>query len=228
MVDLDDRAGDDLDVAQGLAQRHDGVARLDRAGRPDSAGGPVRVVVVAIGEDVAVRRFRPAGWLDWTFEIALILKGIDGVLEIVGGLVLLVVSKETLEGWVQALTFHELSEDPHDFLFTRLVAGSHSLTGSGATFAALYLLTHGVVKVVLVVAVLRDYLWAYPWMIGFLLVFIAYQLYRFALHPTWGMALLTVVDVLIVGLTWREWGRRRDAARGPSPDIGLDAGRGTG
>lgn len=190
--------------------------------------GPARVVTVAIGENAAVRRFRPAGWLDWVFEVALILKGIDGVLEIVGGLVLLVVSKETLEGWVQALTYHELSEDPHDLLFTHLVAGTHNLTGSGATFAALYLLTHGVVKVVLVVAVLRDYLWAYPWMIGFLLVFIAYQLYRFALHPTWGMALLTVFDVLIVWLTWREWGRHRDKAHGPSPALLLDGDLGAG
>ena len=35
-------------------------------------------------------RFRPSGWLDWTFEAFLILKGsADGVLEIAGGLVLL-------------------------------------------------------------------------------------------------------------------------------------------
>jgi uncharacterized membrane protein len=42
-------------------------------------------------------------------------------------------------------------------------------------------------------------------MIGFLLVFIGYQLYRLALSPTFGLTALTVFDALIVGLTWREW-----------------------
>ncbi len=157
----------------------------------------------------SVARFRPSGVLDWTFEIALVFKAIDGVLEVIGGMVLLLVSKQTLEGWVHAITQHELSQDPHDFLFTHLVAGAHNLSGSGATFAGLYLLSHGIVKVVLVGAVLRDQLWAYPWMIGFLLVFIAYQVYRFVLHATWGLAALTVFDALIVWLTWREYGKQR-------------------
>ena len=79
-----------------------------------------------------VKRFRPSGLLDWTFEIALIFKGIDGALEVIGGVVLLAVSKETLEGGVQR-SRRELSQDPHDFLFTHLVASTHHLTGSGAT-----------------------------------------------------------------------------------------------
>lgn len=168
----------------------------------------------------SVSRFRPSGLLDWTFEIALVVKAIDGVLELVGGVVLLLVSRETLQAWVRALTQHELSEDPHDWLFTHLVTGAQHLTGAGTTFAALYLLSHGLVKVVLVVAVLREKLWAYPWMVGFLLAFIAYQAYRFVLQPTWAMALLSVFDVFVVWLTWREWGKQRTrlgSARFPVP-----------
>jgi len=74
------------------------------------------------------------------------------------------------------------------------------------------------VKVVLVVALLRDKLWAYPWMIGVLAVFIAYQLYRIALEPTAGLIALTAFDLLIVLLTWREMRqhRRRQAGRSSS------------
>jgi uncharacterized membrane protein len=57
------------------------------------------------------------------------------------------------------------------------------------------------VKVVLVAALLRDKLWAYPWMIGVLGVFVAFQLYRIALNPTGGLIALTVFDALIVALT---------------------------
>jgi uncharacterized membrane protein len=56
-----------------------------------------------------------------------------------------------------------------------------------------------------VVALLRNQLWAFPWMIAFLLIFIAYQLYRIALVPSIGLSALTAFDVFIVWLTWREW-----------------------
>ena len=56
-------------------------------------------------------------------------------------------------------------------------------------------------------ALLRNQTWAYPWMIGFLLVFIGYQPYLLALSPALGLAALTLFDALIVWLTWREWRR---------------------
>ena len=76
------------------------------------------------------------------------------------------------------------------------------------TFAAVYLLLHGIIKIVLVVALLRNQAWAYPSMIAFLLVFIVYQLYRLVLSPTLGLTVLTIFDALIVWLTWREWRRQ--------------------
>jgi uncharacterized membrane protein len=60
-----------------------------------------------------------------------------------------------------------------------------------------------------VVALLRDKLWAYPWMIAFLLVFIAYQGYRPTFAPSAWLSGLTVFDIVIVWLTWREFRRHR-------------------
>ena len=56
---------------------------------------------------------------------------------------------------------------------------------------------HGVVKVVLVVALWRNKLWAYPWLIVTLVVFIGYQLYRIALMPTAWLIFLTIFVNLI-------------------------------
>ena len=154
-------------------------------------------------------RFRPSGLLDWTFEIALILKGLDGILEIIGGLLLLLVTKAQLDSWVVTLTQHELSEDPNDFIATHLLSAEGHMSGGSQTFAALYLLSHGVVKVVLVGAVFRDRLWAYPWMIAFLAAFIVYQGYLMAVNPTIGIALLTIFDAFMIWLTYREYVKRR-------------------
>ena len=153
--------------------------------------------------------FQPRDLLDRTFEISLIVKGLDGLLELIGGLLLLAVSPATINAFAVRITQHELSEDPHDFIATRVLHVSAGLTGSATHFAAAYLLLHGVVKVVLVVEVLRNQLWAYPWMIAFLLIFIGYQLYRIAIEPAAWLIVLTIFDAFVAWLTWREWNKLR-------------------
>jgi len=151
--------------------------------------------------------------LDRAFLVGIVLKGLDGVLEVVGGLLLLVVSPSTIDSLARALTQHELSEDPHDFLANHLLHYTGSLTGSTLRFGAAYLLLHGVVKIVLVAAVLKNYLWAYPLLIAFLLAFIAYQLYRLTFAPSAGLVGLTIFDAVVTWLTWREYQRQRARRR---------------
>ena len=207
-------------VRWGLGADREDAAIVQRPGGRGQRSGRAGPNVHATGFgptgtlDHVVRR--PADWLDWLFRVGLGIKGLDGLLELTGGVLLLVTSEATLAGWVTALTQHELSEDPGDLVATSLQDAVSGLSGSAGTFAAWYLLGHGVVKVVLVAAVLSNRLWAYPWMIAFLVLFIAYQAYRFALGPSIGLALLTAFDVLIVWLTYREYGRQR--SRPPARD----------
>jgi len=149
--------------------------------------------------------FRPQSLLDQTFRIGIILKGLDGVLEVIGGVLLLVVSPATIDRVVTSLTQHELSQDPHDFLATHLMKTAHGLTGSAVLFGAVYLLSHGAVKIILVAALLNNELWAYPWLIVFLGVFIVYQVYRLSFKPSVGLTLLTLFDAFVAWLTYREY-----------------------
>ena len=153
--------------------------------------------------------------LDDTFKVSVTLKGIDGALEIVGGAVLLFVRPATLDQLARSLTQHELAQDPHDFLARHVLHSAGQLTHGSTLFAAVYLLSHGIAKVVLVVALLRDQLWAYPATIALLGAFIAYQLYRLSYRVTLGLTLLTIFDAFVVWLTWREYRSKR--SRGPVP-----------
>lgn len=164
-----------------------------------------------IAHDLAVQRFRGGDRLDQAFLVGIVLKGLDGVLEVVGGLILLAVSPAIINHLAQALTQHELSEDPHDFIATHLLHAAGTLSGSAVIFGAVYLLSHGAVKIVLVGALLRSQVWAYPWMIAFLLLFAAYQVYRIALRFSVGLFLLTVFDMVVAWLTYREYQRHRSA-----------------
>jgi len=156
-----------------------------------------------------VTMFKPKDTLDRAFEIGIILKGLNGLAELIGGLLLLFVTAGDIYHLAALLTQDELSEDPHDFIARHLLHTASGLTGSAVIFGAVYLLLHGAVKVVLVIALLLNKLWAYPCMIIVLLIFIGYQLYRIAMQPSAGLVALTIFDAVIVTLTWREFRRQR-------------------
>jgi len=56
-----------------------------------------------------VNWFKHGDLLDRTFAVGIILKGLDGVLEVLGGLLLLVLSPATIDQLTRVLTQHELS-----------------------------------------------------------------------------------------------------------------------
>src|ERR1700737_942378 len=99
--------------------------------------------MVPLGGNGMSRLIKPrADLLDRTFEVSMVLKGLDGALEVIGGLLLLVVTPATIDRIVVALTQHELSQDSHDFLATHLLHYANGLTGSTVFLGALYLLSH--------------------------------------------------------------------------------------
>ena len=84
--------------------------------------------------------------LDDTFKISITLKGLDGLLEIIGGAILLFVRPSTINQFAHRLTQHELSQDPHDFIARHLLGSAGGLTRGTTLFAAIYLLSHDIAR----------------------------------------------------------------------------------
>jgi len=143
--------------------------------------------------------------LDRLYAVGLFIKGFDGLLELVGGVLLLVLNSGTILHIAKALTSNELGEDPHDFLALHVRHAGEQLAQGNHVFAAVFLLTHGAVKVGLVACLLLRKLWAYPLGLTVLSLLLIYQLYQLALTPSVGMAVLSVFDIIIIWLIWREW-----------------------
>jgi len=143
------------------------------------------------------------------FDVGVITKGIDGALEIVGGALLFFVSSDQLRHVARILTLHELTEDPHDLVATYLLHTSQRLTPGAINFGAFYLLWHGVVKVGLVTALLLRQRWAYPVAIVAFLLFLLYQMSRYAHTHSPALLALSALDVLVILLTWLEYRRLR-------------------
>jgi len=141
------------------------------------------------------------------FEIGVILKGLNGLLELIGGTLLLIFPPNAIQRFVVNLTNNELSKDPNDWIATHLRAAAAQLSVNAQIFAAIYLLAHGIIKGVLVYGLLRDELWAFPWAIGVFAAFSVYQMYRYFVEPSGWLIALTVLDVFVILLTWAEWQR---------------------
>jgi uncharacterized membrane protein len=139
------------------------------------------------------------------FEISVLLKGAHALIECIGGLVLAFISTSAIASLVNSLTQEELIEDPNDFVAAHLLNLAQNFTVSTQNFYAFYLLSHGLIKVFLVIGLLRNKLWAYPVSLVVLGLFIVYQLYRFSYTHGFGLIVLTVFDVVVMGLIWHEY-----------------------
>ena len=96
------------------------------------------------------------------FEASTLHHGLHGLAECIGGLMLAIVSAPALMHVVGRLTQAELDQRPHDALATHLMLWvSHFSTGS-KSLCALYLLGHGLTRIVLAVALMRDKRGTYP------------------------------------------------------------------
>ncbi|MEI7690249.1 MAG: DUF2127 domain-containing protein [bacterium] len=139
------------------------------------------------------------------FEIGILLKGIDGLLEIIGGLVLLFLPLGKIDQILLTVTRKELVEDPNDIIANYLFHLANTLSISALNFTIALLLLHGLVKVFLVIMLLKRKLWAYPVTMIAFGAFGVYQLYQFSYsHSSW-LLILTLLDIIVIVLTWFEY-----------------------
>ncbi len=158
------------------------------------------------------------------FKLSLLLKGAVALLQLVGGVALYLValveaglthlvSRQALLNFISALAHEELTEDPRDYLVTHLIGVAQNLTAASLHFAAFYLLVHGVVKLWFIVGLFRKKLWYYPTAIVVFGLFMVYQVYRFSITHSVLLMLITVVDAVVVWLTWHEYNYLRGRLR---------------
>jgi uncharacterized membrane protein len=167
---------------------------------------PMESFVAFILASIAMKsRFLEEKYLHLVFEASLVLKAVFAVAEILAGIGAYFVTQQFLFRLVERMTREERLEDPRDFIANYLFQSAQHFSVSTRRFTAVYLLSHGVIKLWLIIGLLRQRLWYYPVAIAIFSLFIAYQLYRYSLtHSLW-LLLITVVDVVVIVLTWHEY-----------------------
>lgn len=139
-----------------------------------------------------------------TYEIVLLLKGLQAFLEIISGILFYAISTNTIAALIVFIAHGELAESPDGILSNFLVQSAHQLSASGKFFITFYLLTHGIVKLVLIIGLFLKKPWAYPGAIIGLGGLILYQLYSLIRHYSVFLLILTAIDIVIFWLIIRE------------------------
>ena len=170
--------------------------------RSGSSAGTRSVVASATGSSPARKRL---------FRISVTLKGLHAALEIAGGVALLAIGPGVLLRVMAALTQDQLARDRRDVIADAIYHVVQNLALGGKNFAAFYLLSHGILKILLVGALLRRKRWAYPVAEAVFGAFIAYQLYRFTFTRSIGLIALSLFDAVVLWLIWLEYRALKDA-----------------
>jgi uncharacterized membrane protein len=130
------------------------------------------------------------------FVISVTLKGFHALIEIVGGAALALFSTDTIVRWLYS------KSDQSSDLLARF---ARTFTGAEHHFYAFYLVSHGVLNLAIVAALLSRKLWAYPATFAVLIAFVAYQLYRYTYTHDIGLIAITLIDLIVLALACNEY-----------------------
>jgi uncharacterized membrane protein len=139
------------------------------------------------------------------FRIAIGIKGLDGGLQLLAGIVLIFVPATAITRLVDMVVTRELVGDPTGKLAVHLHAVANHFAGGTRSFAIVYLLLHGIIKLALVVALWRKLMPAYPIAVAALGVFVVYEFLRATRTHSIALPIFAALDLVIIALVIREY-----------------------
>ena len=143
---------------------------------------------------------------DKLFRVAIVIKGIDGAAQLIGGILLAVIPSSAVTGLAHAVITRDLLGDPSGTLATHLQRAAENFAdGSSKTFAVVYLLAHGLIKLGLVVALARKIMRMYPVAVVVLGAFVIYEVVRAVRTHSIALPFFAALDVIIIVLVVREY-----------------------
>jgi len=139
------------------------------------------------------------------FIVSICIKTLTGLAETASGFLLVFLSPAGLAAILNRLSRGEQLEIPQDYFFVYAHQYLNHLTMGTKDFAGLYILSHGIINLVLVTGLIKEKTWAYLVAIGVLISFMTYQLFRIALNHSLLLSVLTVFDAFFVVIIWHEY-----------------------
>ena len=146
---------------------------------------------------------------------AILIKGFDGGVEILAGLIIAITGPQRIYAWVIRLTAPELTG--HHPALHAIRSGAERLAESSHHFVVIYLLVHGLLKLGVVLALLKGGgHWVFPIASAVLVGFIAYMGWHLSMRWSDWLLGFALFDCVTLGLVLNEW-RNQSGRPVPSP-----------
>jgi uncharacterized membrane protein len=139
------------------------------------------------------------------YGVTVALKGLDGAIEFIAGLLLLIAPDAIRWGLRGGAAEAKEQLTPLRAFVADELLQADRIVAAGVAVLAVVLLVHGVVKLVTVYCLLRRILAAYPWAVLALVALLVWQAVVFAMDATTGSAVLVALDVVVLAVVSREW-----------------------
>jgi uncharacterized membrane protein len=166
------------------------------------------LIVSMIGKSLKLkdesRKLEARRFLHRFFELGILIKGVDGGLELVGGLLLVFLSPVAINRVAFFFVEGELKEDPTDLVANLLLHTTRSAIEAKVP-ASVFLIVHGIVKLVLVGGLATNRLWSYSAAILVFAGLTLYQLYQLNQQYSLFLETVTTLDVIVILLVILEF-----------------------
>ncbi len=144
------------------------------------------------------------------FLTGIILKGAISLGEIASGIVFTLFSYDKLYNIVFLFFGGELAENPRDFVWGYIFHAFQNFSSTPRAVWAFIFLSHGIVKIFLLLGLWYNKSWSYPASIAVFSFFIVYQLYQSIMTPSILLWLITFLDAAVLFLVGNEYRHRKD------------------
>ena len=142
------------------------------------------------------------------FEASILIKGVFAAFETVIGILLITPLSLRALRFLQETGLHRAIADPDDRLARFLAHHLMGMRHEHLHFWAIYMIGHGLVKLIVVFALARSWYSAYPIAMLVMVGFILWQMLDWWHTGSTVMVALSAFDAFIIWLTWREWKAR--------------------
>jgi len=142
--------------------------------------------------------------ISWAYRFGLWIKALQAFSEVVAGVLFYAINTNKLTTLILDIAHGEIIEAPDSLWSNLLTKSIDQFSLAGKYFIAFYLLSHGVVKLFIIIGLFLEKRWAYPVSVLGFSALILYQTYHYFINYSVALLLLTVMDTIILWLIIHE------------------------
>jgi uncharacterized membrane protein len=145
------------------------------------------------------------------YQAAIAIKGLDGAVEFVAGLIIALVGSQRVYHFAIWATAPEIARHPDSHAVHAIRHGAYNFAQHSHKFAIIYLLAHGLLKIGLVVNLFIEHMWIFPTSAVVLLGFITFMAVKLVAHWSPWLFAFALFDTVTLVLVLNEWRVRAKA-----------------